>query len=163
MSRARQVLPVAVLLLAGLSGCTTARLIESTPEGGVIAIPSNSNYWPMKYRDSAEKLMAQKCPNGYDIVYEKEVVVGQKTSTSELTDTAPGGDPTMQKTRVVTTTRPETEYRIAFRNHRQPASAAPPAQITTAARPTPVVEPVSATTPGLGIPLPPRPIPVTGP
>jgi hypothetical protein len=159
MSCARLVLPLAAGLLVAVSGCGTARLIETTPDGGVVAIPSNSNSWPFRYRESAEKLMAQKCPNGYDIVSEREVVVGQRSTTSELTDTAPG-DPSRQTTRVVTTTRPETEYRIAFHAHRALAAAAPavlmPAVAQSAA---PVLTPVSASTPGLG--LPPRPIPVT--
>jgi hypothetical protein len=157
MSCARLVLPAAVLLLATVSGCGTARMIESTPEGVVVAIPSNSNYWPFKYRDSAEKMMAQKCPNGYDIVYEKEVVVGQKSTTREFTEVAPGGDSNQQRTSVVTATRPETEYRIAFRSH-HPVAIAPPVTPTVVQSSAPVLTPVSATTPGLG--LPPRPIPV---
>jgi hypothetical protein len=159
MSCARLGLPLAVVMLVAVSGCGTARLIETTPDGGVVAIPSNSNYWPVKYRDNAEKLMAQKCPNGYDIVSEKEVVVGEKSTTSELTDVGPGGDKSRQMTRV-TTTRPETEYRIAFRAHHTAEVVTPgvltPAVVQSAA---PVVTPVSASTPGLA--LPPRPIPVT--
>jgi hypothetical protein len=81
MPSPRLILPVAVLLLAAVSGCAgggSARMIQSTRDGGIVAIPSNSNSWPNNYRDHAERLMAMKCPEGYEIVSEQEVVVGQK-------------------------------------------------------------------------------------
>src|SRR3954462_10714854 len=78
------------LLLAAAVGCgSSARLINGTPDGGVVAIPSNSNYWPLKYRDDAEKLMAQRCPNGYEIVSEQEVVTGQTSTTNEDVERRP--------------------------------------------------------------------------
>src|SRR5262249_12562930 len=108
----------AVLVLVTVSGCGSARMIQSGPDGGVVAIPSNSNYWPFKYRDSAEKMMTQKCPNGYDIVREEEIVIGQKSTTSEQTDhITPAGFRDGRErttTSVTTSTRPETEYRITF-------------------------------------------------
>jgi hypothetical protein len=58
MSRARPLLP-ALLLLAGVMGCGSARLIQLAPDGGVVAIPSNSNAWPFCYRDDADRLMAE--------------------------------------------------------------------------------------------------------
>ncbi len=52
-----RLLPVAaVLLLVTVSGCGSARMIQSSPDGGVVAIPNNSNAWPYQYRDHAEKL-----------------------------------------------------------------------------------------------------------
>ncbi len=57
-------------------------MIQSSPEGGIVAIPSNCNSWPYNYRDHAEKLMAMRCPGGYDIVGEQEVIVGQKLPTN---------------------------------------------------------------------------------
>src|SRR5437879_2196534 len=90
MSSFRLLLP-AVLLAAAAAGCAGARLIQGTPEGGVVAIPSNSNSWPHRYRESAEKLMADRCPNGYDVVEEKEVVVGQMTAMNEYAMRGPNG------------------------------------------------------------------------
>ena len=82
MPSPRLILPVAVLLVATVSGCagggSSARMIQSTRDGGIVAIPSNSNSWPNNYRGHAERLMAMKCPEGYEIVSEQEVVVGQK-------------------------------------------------------------------------------------
>jgi hypothetical protein len=142
----RSMLPVtvAVMLLAAVSGCGSARMLVSTPDGGVVAIPSNSNHWPFHYRQSAEKLMAQKCPNGYIIVREEEVVVGQKTLVSEQ-QTGPTST-------VVTSTRPEKEYRITFQA-KPPVRPLPP----IVAVPPPM--PVQTAPPG----LPPRPIPVAAP
>ena len=46
---------------------------------GVVAIPGNYNSWPLKYRESAEELMAEHFPAGYVIDHEEEYVVGQTT------------------------------------------------------------------------------------
>jgi hypothetical protein len=156
MSSFRLLLPAALLLVA-VTGCGSARLIHGTPDGGVVAIPSNSNYWPMKYRDEAEKLMAKRCPNGYVVVEEGEVVVGKKASTSEAIDrTGPGKDASRQTdvTTVsrVTTVRDETEYRITF--HARDARPA--------GRPEPVLRQVSTLPPPPPPPpgLPPQPVPI---
>jgi hypothetical protein len=154
MSSIRLLVPAA-LVLAAVTGCgTTARIVHSSPEGGVVAIPSNSNYWPLKYRDEAEKLMAQRCPNGYEIVQEGEVVVGKTATTSENVDRR---SPTNSKYKVEKTTTStthvvsdQTEYRITFR----------------AVQPRPDVVPTSAVVPLTpGAPahatLPPRPVPVS--
>lgn len=109
MSSFRRLLPAA-LLLAAVAGCGSARLVRSSPDGGVVAIPSNSNSWPFYYRRDAEKLMAQQCPNGYKIVEEGEVVVGKKAATSESVDR----DRTT--TSKVTTVSDQKEWRITFRS-----------------------------------------------
>lgn len=70
-----------------LSGCARPRFVEVSKDGGVVAIPSNSNQWPTYYRDKAEKLMREKCPEGYEIVMEEEVVTGQVTHTDSRTKT----------------------------------------------------------------------------
>lgn len=119
MFRARLLLPAA-LLLAGLTGCSTARFVRSTSDGGVVAIPSNSNYWPFYHRDAAERLMAQKCPNGYEVVEEQEVVVGQKQTTSQTVDRqnlgAKNGNRERSTASQVTSVADQTEYRITFRS-----------------------------------------------
>jgi hypothetical protein len=140
----------AALLLAAVTGCGSARLIHATPDGGVVAIPSNSNTWPMKYRDEAEKLMARRCPNGYDIVDEGEVVVGKKSTTNEAIDrTGPknSGSGQSDQTTIskVTTVSDQTEYRITFRSRD--------------ARRVPVLRQVS-TLPPVPPGLPPQPVPI---
>jgi hypothetical protein len=60
-----------LLALGATAGCTQVRLVRDTPEGGVVSIPNNSNQWPTYYRNRAEDLMHQKCPEGYVIVSER--------------------------------------------------------------------------------------------
>ena len=157
MSSVRMLIPAALLLFA-VTGCGSARLIQSSPEGGVVAIPSNSNYWPLHYRSEAEKLMAQRCPNGYDIVEEREVVVGKQSTTSEVIDRN-GSSSQSQQTTIdkITTVSDQTEYRITFRA-RDSRPASPPSRVlpTSASMPAP---PAPLGGPG----LPSRPQPVTGP
>ena len=63
----------ALLVLAGVGGCSQARLIRDNPEGGVVSIPNNTNQWPSYYRNRAEYLMRKKCPEGFVIVREQAV------------------------------------------------------------------------------------------
>jgi hypothetical protein len=151
------------LALAGLSGCGGARYIVQDQYGGVVAIPSNTNYWPVYYRDEAEKLMKQKCPQGYHIDREEEVVVGQTTTGSDNTDTRsydlpggkkqPSGALTTTTASHSTTTHDKTEYRITFH-------ANPPVRVEKAARVT-VPMPTQAEAPKPTPPgLPREPIPV---
>jgi hypothetical protein len=152
MSTVRLLLPAALLLVAAV-GCGSARLIHATPDGGVVAIPSNSNSWPNYYREEAEKVMVKKCPNGYDIVEEGEVVVGKKATTSELVDRSspanlPPGQGNVTSVSKVTTVSDQTEYRITFRS-REPRPTAVLPSAPQAAPPAPTAG------------LPPRPVPVT--
>jgi len=134
----------AFALLLPLVGCaSSARLVKWDQDGGIVAIPSNTNYWPNRYREQAEDLMQKKCPKGYEIVREEEVAVGQtaRTHTDTDTQTPPaflvGGDQSsnskngktnssgaamavpLGETRAVsdrtTTYQDITEYRIWFR------------------------------------------------
>src|SRR5258708_22635815 len=77
----------ALLMLAATVGCNSARFVEVRPDGGVVAIPNNSNDWPYHYRDKAKALMRQKCPSGYVIDHEEEVVTGSVTHTDAETET----------------------------------------------------------------------------
>lgn len=57
-----------LLLLSAVCGCGPGvHFVRQTPEGGVVALPANSNHWPTYYRNQAVELMRQKCPNGYKI------------------------------------------------------------------------------------------------
>ena len=163
MSYLRLALPAAVLLLVTVSGCGSARMIQSTPDGGVVAIPSNTNAWPFKYRDHADKLMAMKCPNGFDVMREEEVIVGVKSTTTEVTDRVTQAgykDSPQTTTSVVTTTRPQKEYRITFRarsiglSNPVPVVSDPPVLAPVPSAPIGVV---STAVPAS---LPPRPEPV---
>jgi hypothetical protein len=166
-----RLLSAAALLLVAVSGCGSARMIQTTPDGGVVAIPSNTNAWPFQYRDHAEKLMAMKCPNGFDIVREEEVIVGVRTTTTTqvtggVTQAGykdnPVPDPTTAS--VVTTTRPQKEYRITFRARPTvpeplPVVSAPPVLAPVPPVPVPVA-PVSGASTSAPTGLPPRPEPV---
>jgi hypothetical protein len=152
MSCVRLAAPAAVLLIVAASGCgTSARLVQTTPDGGIVAIPKNDNGWPYRYRETAEKLMAEKCPNGYEIVGEGEVVVG-KRNTIGANNTMPSGSPIGTPG-----TQDKTEWRITFR-------AKPPAAALAGPLPTPPGPPAPAvatvSVPALTAGLPARPIPV---
>ena len=120
------VLRVAGLLaLAGaacLSGCASPHWIMRDGNGGIVAIPENSNHWPTYYRDKADEMIKQVCPKGYAVDREGEAVVGQTTTTEQKTDNnaydvgskkAPVTLVTHQTTET-TTTHDVKEYQISF-------------------------------------------------
>src|SRR5262249_59466252 len=113
--------------------------------------------WPCCYRDDARSLMAEKCPDGYEIVKEEEVVVGQKATTGPGDHRLPAGlnDPHDQENvgRVVTTTD-RTEYRLHFRSKGTAADPAP-AAVQQAASHTPADPPLVAAPDAPLIPPPP--------
>lgn len=76
-----------ILASVDLSGCAGARHVQVDKDGGVVAIPSNTNAWPTYYRDKAEALIRQKCPNGYVIEREEEAVTGTVMHTNGQTRT----------------------------------------------------------------------------
>lgn len=77
----RQLSLLGSLVLAGACGCMECRLLHETPEGGVVSIPNNSNQWPTYYRNRAEYLMHQKCPEGY--VIDREEVVADNPAAQD--------------------------------------------------------------------------------
>src|SRR5262249_6511112 len=87
MSSLRAGALTALLLVCGLGGCTTARQIQVTQDGGCVAIPENTDIWPTNYRTKAMDLIKKQCPQGYVIVREEEVVTGKVRTDSEATDT----------------------------------------------------------------------------
>jgi hypothetical protein len=105
-----------------VSGCTSARFIIADPNGGVVAIPSNKSGFPFYYREDAEKLMAQKCPQGYVIDREEEVVVGKVSTVRNTNNTqSSNGDKKQSFSSLVTSestqtheVHDQTEYRIIF-------------------------------------------------
>ncbi len=89
MRRQNAFLLVASIGLSALTGCANARYVKTDQGSGVVAMPSNTNCWPTYYRDHAEALIRQKCPNGYEVVGEEEAVVGQVAHTHTETETTP--------------------------------------------------------------------------
>jgi hypothetical protein len=92
--------------------------------------------------------MKQKCPEGYEIVREGEVVTGQATTVNRQTT----GGSTVSETQ---TTRMQnvTEWQIVFRSKSAPRAVVP----------TVFTVPTAPTPPRPSPDLPGRPVPVTGP
>ncbi len=72
---------VVMLALLGACGCASPRFVSLGPEGGTLAMPSNSS----RYHKEALQMLDEKFPNGYTIDREHEVVVGQ-VQTDHTTD-----------------------------------------------------------------------------
>jgi hypothetical protein len=105
MSPRPKVHSLLLLAVLTLTGCATARVVSRNPDGGVVAIPENSNYWPYHYRDKAIELIKEDCPYGHVIAWEGEVPVGTTTKERGSSD---GGTH-------VTTTETRKEYRLEYR------------------------------------------------
>jgi hypothetical protein len=72
----------AAALAALLCSCAAARFVVLEPGGGSVAIFRNTP----RYREQALALMAQKCPGGYDILREEEVVTGETVTKERSTE-----------------------------------------------------------------------------
>lgn len=108
------------LVTLSVSGCCSVRRVERMPDCGVIAMPADTNAWPLRYRDKADELMRQHFPGGYVIESEEEVVVGQQTHVSgDHTDSVVETcGPVRVKTgshAATVTTSDVTEWRIRYR------------------------------------------------
>lgn len=97
----------------GMTGCASARYVERQADSGVVAIPENSNHWPTYYRQAALDLIEKHVGPHYEILEEREVVVGQQTSNNQQIgpDFLAG----------LSTTRELTEWRIAYRRAAVPS------------------------------------------
>jgi hypothetical protein len=158
----RQVSRLALLCacgFGGLTGCNSARYVTIESTGGVVAIPSNTNFWPTFNRRHAEELMQARCPAGYVIEREEEVVVGTTQSVDTTTNTK--GDATLaalriapvtQETQQKTTSQNMTEWRIYYRRKDAAVvSSAAPVQPAAAVNPAAGVNPAG---PPRGNPVP---------
>ena len=114
-----------VFPLSFLVGCSARQVIRER-DYGVVAIPFNSNAWPFHYRDKAAEIMSKHFPDGYEIVREEEVVVGQTTHMDEdvkeknlevIEDVFSVGT---TKREVTTTTQDKTEWRISYQRASRP-------------------------------------------
>lgn len=77
---------VGLVVVASL-GCAGPRQVLRERDFGIIAIPANTNTWPFRYRDKAAEMMAQHFPEGYEVVREEEVKVGEYTTVDRDHDT----------------------------------------------------------------------------
>ena len=107
-------------IVAGLTGCSSARYVLRESDRGIVAIPANTNMWPWKHRDDADTLMQGHFPKGYQIDREFEEVVGKTTTSGEDTDgqtvQLADGLVTLDtgQRRSSSTTTDVTEYRIEY-------------------------------------------------
>jgi hypothetical protein len=127
-----------LLAVFALTGCGTARVVTRDSEGGVVAIPENTNLWPFYYHDKAMELIKEDCPHGYVIAKEEEVVTGTVTTEHMPSDATHS-----------TETRNRTEYRIYYKKASAPRRRLPVASL----------QPVAPAPPAST--LPPQPIPVS--
>jgi hypothetical protein len=104
----------ALSLAVGLCGCNSARLVTVSGQGGVVAIPNNSNCWPMYHRDKAIALIEHQCPQGYVIDREEEVAVGTLTTEHQEADTSSITAVLLKKQNTVMESRPVSEWHIVF-------------------------------------------------
>ena len=72
MIRGRAVLWIVGFVAIGLTGCSSARYVLRDSDRGIVAIPANTNIWPWKHRDDADRLMNEHFPGGYQIDRELE-------------------------------------------------------------------------------------------
>jgi hypothetical protein len=122
--------------LSGLTGCgSSARYVSATPDGGIIAIPANTDDWPSHYRRDANQLMASKCPQGYVIEHEEEVSVGTVTTHQTKADPDPFKGIIMGQTVDATEVRDQKEYHITF-HAKQPDMGMIPVSPRAAALPS---------------------------
>ena len=122
----KRLLVIVAALACGSSGCASARYVEKNGDSGIVAIPSNADFWPIKHRTAAMELIQQHVGPGYEIVEEKEVVTGVMTHHNQevkreptFNSEVPFLEAEKQTITNSTSTTDRTEYRIAYR--RRPA------------------------------------------
>lgn len=121
------------VLVGILSGCAQVRIIESSSDAGVIAIPSNSNQWPTYYRNRAEVLMDRQFPDGYTIVNEQEV----EDNPAARDGRKPNEDFEYNGGYERITKYNRKEYHITFRRGSLAKGAPPPSRPPKKPRPSP--------------------------
>lgn len=114
----------ALLVAAAFTGgCgSSAKYIEKRGDTGVVAIPNNTDVWPAYNRREALALIQKHVGVNYEILEEREVVVGQTTHNNQQTNV----EQTVNReifflpaekhtTNTTTTQRDITEWRIVYR------------------------------------------------
>lgn len=123
---------VALLAAALASGCgSSAKYIEKRGDAGVVAIPNNTDAWPSYNRRAALALVEKHVGVNYEILEEREVVVGQSTHNNQQTNVEQTVNreifflPAEKQTTTTTTTQRDiTEWRIVYRRKDAPAGTA---------------------------------------
>jgi uncharacterized protein YgiM (DUF1202 family) len=156
----KRILVAVAALACGLSGCASARQIEKTADGGIVAIPSNADFWPMNYRAEAMALIEKHVGPNYEIVEEKEVVVGVTTNHNQqvkreptYNSEVPFFEAEKQTVTNTTTSTDRTEYRIAYRRRAAPVQTQYPSGIQNPRTEQPAaagVHPAGAVVPAVG-------------
>lgn len=126
---------VLVAVAAAASGCASAKYVEKRADGGVVAVPDDSDSWPGYNRRAAlEKIREHVGPN-YEIVDERKVVTGQTTLNNQQTATEHTLNarnpayPTQRQTTTgtgITTQQDVTQWQIAYRRKEGPTAAVTP-------------------------------------
>src|SRR6516165_9158583 len=117
---ARKLFSAAFLFIVVTStGCLQgARMVHKDANGGIVAIPENTDMWPTYCRSEALKMIREQSPS-YEIVSEGEVVIGQQTQNSQRTENrkiGPDGKPVGDLTTTYgnSSTTEKKEYRIQY-------------------------------------------------
>ena len=123
-----------LLALTFAGGCAgPAKYVEKRGDAGIVAIPNNTDTWPNHYRTEALALIQKHVGANYEILEEREVVVGQATTNNQQVNTEqtvnrdipflPAEKQTITNT---TTQRDLTEWRIVYRRKDVPTSSIAP-------------------------------------
>ena len=119
----RYCIPLIGTVFLMIAGCSTARLVSATPDGGCVAVADSSDSWPTYNMSKAREIMSKQCPTGYSIVRQEEFVVGQTTVNNTQQDTKEvplmkGLAVDIQKTtRNTTEVRDQTEWHIWYQKN----------------------------------------------
>ena len=144
--------PMILLLGLMLIGCNGARYIVKNQDSGVVAIPSNTDYWPTYNRSRALKLIEEHCPNGFDIEREEEYVTGTVTTQHTETDNDYFGPFIINEAATTSTSHyDQTEWRIYYKARNNGAGHFPVGNPIPNLNPPPQGEPNQNLTPVLGV------------
>lgn len=77
-------------MVAGLSGCASAKIIQKDPNAVVVAIPENTDSWPSHYRPAADALAKQALGGPVVAVTEGVVPTGGPNAAGPTMSVAPG-------------------------------------------------------------------------
>lgn len=112
-----------VVCLAAAGGCASpAKYVEKKGDTGIVSIPNNTDSWPSYNKRAAHELIQKHVGTHYEILEERDVVVGQSTTNNQQVNTEqtvnrsipflPAEKQTITNN---TTSRDITEWRIWYR------------------------------------------------
>jgi hypothetical protein len=124
-----------LVVVAGLSGCSTARYVERSSDSGTVGIATNTDTWPGHNRTEAIALIEKHVGPNYVIVDEHQVTTEQRAPYN----------PDSSNTSTMQTI---TEWQIKYKRANAVAGGVPQAQATPGS--APVVNPPSGIVPSVG-------------